>query len=345
MFKRILSILLAGWLAGCASVPKPVMPPVSGEVSAQDLCRKYNIECRWDGVNQSITMFYMNKKIQGLVGSEMILIGQDRIVLSAPLARRRGAVILPSDFERVIFGPKSTPQEDYVKGAQSGRLRKVVIDAGHGGKDPGAIGVSGIKEKEVVLDVSRRLKVKFENSGIEVVMTRNTDDFVTLAERTLAASFPEVDLFVSIHANANKTRRASGIEVYYAGALSVEDLKDGQRRINQKRICSLYNMRSDIPDLKGIVTDMLYAYKRSFSPGLSDAVARGLRRENPRQNRGSKSGRFFVLRNTLIPAVLVEIGFITNPKEAAHLRDGAYRQELADAIAKSVLEFVYASGI
>ncbi len=345
MGRIIILLFCFFWIAGCASVPRPGRMNTSGEVSAQDLCRKYNIECRWDSVSQTITMFYLNKKIQGLVGSDMVVTDNNRIALSAPLYRKHGVVMFPPDFERVIFGPASVPQEDYVRGAQSGRLKKVVVDAGHGGKDPGAIGIFGLKEKEVVLDIARRVRKAFEAAGVVVVMTRDNEDFVTLADRTAIASQPDVDLFVSIHANANKTRGASGIEVYYAGALSRDDKTEEQRVANEKKICSLFHMRSDIPDLKGVVTDMLYANKRILSPGLSDAVARGLTREVPRQSRGSKPERFFVLRNTLIPAVLVEVGFVTNPKEASLLKDHSFRQRLAESIVKSVLRFVYVSGL
>ncbi|MBF0594943.1 MAG: N-acetylmuramoyl-L-alanine amidase [Candidatus Omnitrophica bacterium] len=332
-------------LTGCATLPKTAGKTPSGDVSAQDLCRKYNIECRWDSVSQTITLFYLNKKVQGLVGSDMVVVGNNRIALSAPLYRKRGLVMLPPDFERAVFGPAPVPQEDYIKGAQTGRLKKVVVDAGHGGKDSGALGVSGLKEKDINLDIARRVKKDFEAAGVEAVMTRDTDDFITLADRTAIASRPDTDLFVSIHANANKARRAGGIEVYYAGTLSRDDRGDDQRQANERKLCSLFNMRSDIPDLKGIVTDMLYSYKSGMSPGLSDAVARGLLHETPRQSRGSKPERFFVLRNTLIPAVLVEVGFVTNPKEASLLKDEAYRQRLADSITKSILRCVYDSGI
>ncbi|MBF0386867.1 MAG: N-acetylmuramoyl-L-alanine amidase [Candidatus Omnitrophica bacterium] len=344
MVRYLASLFVLLLLAGCASVPKPGLLQPAGESSAQELCRKYNIECRWDSVSQTITMVYMDKTIKALVGSDMVVIGKNRIALSASVYRKRGAVIFPPDFERAVFGPAVVPQEDYVKGAQSGRLKKVVIDAGHGGKDPGAIGVAGLKEKDVVLDIARRVKKGFEAAGVVVVMTRDSEDFITLADRTSIASQPDVDLFVSIHANANKSRGVNGIEVYYAGALNRDDRSEDQRLANQKKICSLYNMRSDIPDLRAITSDMLYAYKRAFSPGLSEAVARGLAREVPRQNRGSKPERFFVLRNTLIPAVLVEVGFVTNPKEASLLKDNDFRQRLAEAITKSVLRFVYVSG-
>ena len=342
---KLIALLLCGFcLAGCATTRPPVVPPPSGQVSAQDLCRKYNIACRWDGVSQAITMFYMEKKIQALVGTDVVLIGNNRITLSAPLTSNRGLVMLPPDFERAIFGSESQPQEDYVKGSQFKRLKSVVIDAGHGGKDSGAVGMAKVKEKDIVLDVARRLRKVFESSGVQVIMTRDSDAFISLNERTAMASRPDVDLFVSIHANANKARRANGIEVYYMGTITAEDRKEDQRSGNEKKLCSLFNMRNDIPDLKTIVLNMLSEHKRSFSSGLSAAIARGLQNETPRRNRGSKPERFFVLRNTLVPAVLVEVGFITNPKEAVLLKDGSYRQRLAEAIAKSILGYVYASG-
>jgi N-acetylmuramoyl-L-alanine amidase len=331
------------WLAGCAAGRLPSATVPAGLVSVQDLCRKYNAECRWDGVSQTISVAYAGKSIQALVGTDVVVIGTDRVTLSAPLASRQGVVMAPADFERKVFGA-GLPQEDYVKGAQSRRLGTVVIDAGHGGKDSGALGISGMKEKDVVLDVARRVKKAFEASGVQVLMTRDSDVFVTLADRTAMASRPDVDLFVSIHANANRARGANGIEVYYMGTFSREDRTEDQRMRNEKKLGALFNMRGDSPDIKMIVMDMLYEFKRAFSSGLSEAIMRGFQREMPRRNRGSKPGRFFVLRNTLIPAVLVEVGFVTNPKEAALLKDGAYRQRLADSITKSTLGYIYASG-
>lgn len=333
------------WLAGCATAPKPVPIQLPGEMSAQALCRKYNIECRWEGVAQGLTMLYMDKKIRAMVGSNIVLVNKNRIVLSAPLYRKRGVVMLPSDFEKQVFGTLSLPQEEYFKGVQAGRLKKVVIDAGHGGKDSGAVGVWGLKEKDIILDIARRLEKDFQAAGVEVVMTRDQDEFISLAERTALASRPDIDLYLSIHANANKKRIANGIEVYYSAALTKDDLTEDQRAANEKKICGLFNMRRDIPELKDIVTGMLYSYKRARSQELSDIISDGLMNETPRQSRGSKSARFFVLRNTLVPAVLIEVGFITNPKEAKLLKDGAYRQRLADSIAKSTLKYVYVSGL
>jgi N-acetylmuramoyl-L-alanine amidase len=146
---------------------------------------------------------------------------------------------------------------------------------------------------------------------------------------------------VSIHANAHKSRRARGIEVYYSSALSDEDKSETQRMENEKKLVSRLKMRKGSDDVKGIVLDMLYAHKLGLSPGLADSVSRSLSRETGGAARGSKPERYYVLRNTLVPAILIEVGFISNPGESALLKDPEYRRRLADSITKSILRYAY----
>jgi N-acetylmuramoyl-L-alanine amidase len=285
-------------------------------------------------------MDYRGQKIQALVGSRLVLVGKDKLHLSASLRRRQGAVVVPPDFEKLVFGGQPLP---VVSGSFFGRrLGKVVVDAGHGGKDPGAIGFGGLKEKNVNLDVASRIARNLKEAGVEVIQTRSEDNFISLAERTERASRPGVDLFISIHSNATKSRHAAGIEVYSIGELRMEDKCEAQRLQNEKKLCSLLNMRKDSRELRGIVTDMLYAYKVEDGPRLAQAVSRGLAQGLGQVSRGSKTARYFVLRNTLVPAILVEVGFITNPKEATQLKEGAYRQKIADVVTKSLMRYVYA---
>jgi N-acetylmuramoyl-L-alanine amidase len=290
-------------------------------------------------------MTFQGKKIQAMAGSNIVVVNGDRVALSGPIVRWRGSLIVPPDFERLVVGPSAKPQEDYIKGAYTGLLKTIIVDAGHGGRDAGAIGYGGLEEKDVNLDIAKRVRKDFEAAGLKVVMTRDDDEFITLQERTALASRIGADLFVSIHANAHKNRRSRGTEVYYSGALSEEDKSEAQRLENEKNLVSHLQMSKDNADVKGIVVDMLYAHKLSLSPGLADSVSRTLSREAGIAARGSKPERFFVLRNTLIPAVLVEVGFITNPNEAGLLRSPEYRQRLADSITKSILRYAYDSGL
>jgi N-acetylmuramoyl-L-alanine amidase len=332
-------------ISGCATVPRPVPPLPSQERTLKDVCRQYNMDCRWDGMSQTVAMNYKGKKIQAMAGSNIVIVNGDRISLSGPIVRRRGVLIVPADFDRLVVGPSAKPQEDYIKGAYTGLLKTIIVDAGHGGRDPGAIGYGGLEEKDIDLDIAKRVGKDFEAAGLKVVMTRDDDEFITLQERTALASKVGADLFVSIHSNAHKNRRSRGTEVYYSGALSDEDKSEDQRIENEKKLVAHLKMRKDIDDLKGIVVDMLYAHKLGLSPGLADAVSRTLSRDAGITARGSKPERFFVLRNTLIPAVLVEVGFITNPNEAGLLKNPEYRQRIADTVTKSILRYAYDSGL
>jgi N-acetylmuramoyl-L-alanine amidase len=336
-----LLILLLLFTAGCATVPR-IQQGAGVPLTLEGLCSKYGVDCGWDGVSQTVSMDYQGQKVQALVGSSTVMIGDTKLVLSAPLKRQRGLIMVPPDFEKLVFAP---PSGTHVGISFVGRrLGKVIVDAGHGGKDPGAMGAGGMKEKDIDLDIARRVAKSFRNEGVEVILTRDSDEFITLSDRTELASIPTADIFISIHANATKSHRARGIEVYYMGSLTGLDKVEAQRLQNEKKLCRTLNMKQDVPELRRIVADMLYSYKMSDAAPLSEAVANGLYQDLRQGSRGSKTARFFVLRNTLIPAVLVEVGFISNPQEAMLLRDGAYRQKIADSIAKSVLRYVYATG-
>ncbi|MBF0122474.1 MAG: N-acetylmuramoyl-L-alanine amidase [Candidatus Omnitrophica bacterium] len=342
--RGILFLCVMVFLAGCATVPRAV-PPSTSQETLQALCARYNMECRWDGISQTVDMTYARRKIRALVGSNIVLVDNNRLALSDGLRRKKGAIMVPADFEQVVIGTSGKPQDAYQKVARAGRIKKVMIDAGHGGKDPGAVGYRGVREKDINLDIALRAAEAFQAAGIKAVLTRDSDDFITLQERTERASQSGVDLFVSIHANANKSRGASGVEVYYADPLGIEDKFSDQRRINEKKFVAPLNMNKENVDVRKIIADMLYSYKLSLSPGLAESVARGLSFEISGKARGSKPQRYYVLRNTLIPAVLIEVGFITNPEEAKLLQDKSYRQRIADAITKNVLRYGNASGM
>ncbi|MFH0753870.1 MAG: N-acetylmuramoyl-L-alanine amidase [Candidatus Omnitrophota bacterium] len=336
------SVCLLLWAAGCATVPR--VPQGAGALlTLEGLCQKYSVDCGWDGVSQIVTMDYQGQKVQAMVGSSTVVVGNVKLVISAPLKRRQGMVIVPPDFERLVFAPQATGTRSGLSYAGS-RLGRIVVDAGHGGKDPGAIGYGKIREKDVDLDIATRVARNFRHEGIEVVLTRDSDEFISLAQRTDLASCAGTDIFISIHANATKSARARGYEVYYAAGLNALDRNDAQRVKNEKKFCRTLNMQHEIIPLRGIVADMLYAFKVSDAALLAEVVAKGLYLDLGQGSRGSKTARYFVLRNTLVPAVLVEVGFISNVREAGLLKEPVYREKVAQAIVKSVLRYVYAAG-
>jgi N-acetylmuramoyl-L-alanine amidase len=209
-------------------------------------------------------------------------------------------------------------------------VRRVVLDAGHGGVDPGAA-AANILEKEITLDIGRRLRTLLEANGFDVVMTRDADRTIALKDRAQLANTSKSDIFVSIHVNALvKHTESRGIETYSLGATSDPGLTALAAAENRVSGYSVSDMRRL---LEGVYADA----RRDESHELATAVQRTLftrlRAEDPGlENWGVKRAPFLVLVATDMPAVLAEVGCISNEKEAAMLRRPEYRQKIADAL-------------
>ncbi len=334
----ILAVGLAFLLQGCGGRPVQV-PTVAPGIALKDICAKYNMQWQWDGVTQVVLLEYKSNKAKALVGSNVVLLGKEKVFLSAPLRRINSTIYVPEDFEAKVIGPFGITVGKAAGGdpAQS-KVKSIVIDAGHGGKDPGAQGVSGVLEKDVVLDISKRLKVLLEEAGMKVVMTRDTDVFISLQQRTEIATKANADLFVSVHANSNPSRKMQGIEVYYVKTAHKKDLDEEQRQKNEKAFVARLNADNNAK-MVNIVADMLYAFKVGESGKIAQLMVQRMSGHVDAPNRGHRSCRFFVVRNTLVPAVLVETGFLTNRQEEKKLNAGSYRQKLAESLARSILDY------
>lgn len=337
-------LVLASFLAaGCATSRKSrtvTTPKVSDEIYLQDVCREYKLSCHWDSIAQKVTIKASGRNIKAIVGSDIILAEDEKIVLSAPVTLRNSAVIVPADFIRALMmvQPKKAEKDDPRRLKKS--VHKIIVDPGHGGKDPGAVGYTGMHEKHVALDISRKLKHILEREGFDVHLTRNSDHFITLHERTEAAARMKADLFISVHANAHPKRGVRGVEVYTLKDLNRRDRMEDNRVRNEQLLYKQFNMKRGHRDVETILSDMLYEYKQSESLQLAQIVTDNTSRALKAKNLGRKSARFYVLRNTLIPAVLVEVGFLSNPKEEKLLKNGGYRQRAAAGIARSVLGYI-----
>ncbi len=217
---------------------------------------------------------------------------------------------------------------------------KILVDPGHGGKDPGAIGRTGLKEKEIVLDVAKRLRDLLWQRGFDVRMTRDQDVFISLNGRTEMAARGKADVFISIHANASRSSSAKGFEIYTVRTLSFAEKKEQQRKDNYQLLFQSLHMKKDDQRVSAIVEDLLSRKKPLESQRLAEALQQGVLSQGTIKDRGVQTAGFFVLRNTLVPAVLIELGFVTNSKEENLLRNTAYRQKLADAIAAGLMRYV-----
>ena len=203
------------------------------------------------------------------------------------------APLLPPGFAKA---PKQRPLQSIIPPIPASDRPRVVIDAGHGGEDPGTIGIGGFQEKDVVLPISLDVAEILRKQEIEVIMTRDTDNFISLQGRTDMANDVDADLFVSIHANA----------------------------INLSR-----------PDVNGLET---YYYKsgRRLAEIIHWSILNGVNIDN----RNIRRARFYVLRHSTMPAVLVEVGFLTGAVDSARLKDPDYRRQMAEAIARGIVEYI-----
>ncbi len=224
--------------------------------------------------------------------------------------------------------------------SKSYRIDLVVIDPGHGGRDPGAIGRKGLKEKDVVLDIANRLSKKLKQKGIKVILTRSRDEFIPLDERTAIANRNRADLFLSIHANAAFTRRANGFETYYVSeavddhARAVAAIENSVLELERKGV------RKKMDDtLHAILWDLAYTEFRVESIEWGEIVQQELNRKIRGENRGVKPGPFYVLKGAQMPSLLVEVGFISNVVEENRLRKSSYREKITEALADSILRY------
>jgi N-acetylmuramoyl-L-alanine amidase len=216
-------------------------------------------------------------------------------------------------------------------------IRVVAIDAGHGGKDGGAAG-NGVKEKDITLKVSKLLEKKIKSRlGLEVIMTRETDKFVTLDRRTKTTRDKKADLLISIHVNANDLAKVEGFESYILNFTSDPSAMAVAAREN----ASSEKTMSELGDLvQKIANNTKVAESRVLAKSLHSGALASLRSQFKIRDLGVKEAAFIVLANVNVPAVLLEIGFVTNKKEAELLSQDSYLELLTDGICQGLKNYL-----
>ena len=215
------------------------------------------------------------------------------------------------------------------------KLSRVVIDAGHGGHDSGSIGPTGYSEKELVLDVSKRLKALIEaDMDVEVVMTRTDDTYVPLESRTEIANKEAAHLFISIHANSSQVKSVRGVETFFLNfnTQSRDALLTAQREnaATERNIHDLHDM------VEKITLNAKVDESRELAGYIQTAMSK---RSNAGTNRGVKQAPFVVLIGASMPSVLAEISFISNPEEERQLKTPAYRQQIAESLFQGIKSY------
>jgi N-acetylmuramoyl-L-alanine amidase len=218
--------------------------------------------------------------------------------------------------------------------------RRIVIDAGHGGHDPGTIGPRGLQEKDVVLDVALRLeRLLTRELGTDVVLTRSTDVFLPLEERTAIANSREADLFVSIHANASRNPKARGIETYFLNFARTPHAEAVAARENAISTATLKDLQNLV---KAITLNSKVDESRDLAASIHESMLSAVREKHPVPDRGVHTAPFYVLIGANMPAVLAELAFVTHPDDEKRLRTGEYREVLARSLLRGLRGYLEA---
>jgi N-acetylmuramoyl-L-alanine amidase len=283
--------------------------------------------------------------------------GSVRIVLDLKETVRPKSFALPAD-ERYgdrlvvdleaasVTAEEPTPVKRSPSPAQAARDIVVAIDAGHGGKDPGARGPKGTREKDVVLKISQRLADEFNaEPGMRAVLTRGSDQFVPLRQRIEKARGAEADLFISIHADAFRDRRVRGTTVY---ALSEKGATDeAARRLaereNAAALIGGVSLTDKDPTLASVLLDLSQNASLSASLDVGEEILDELAGFTHLRKRRVQQAPFLVLKSPDVPSLLIETAFISNPEDERKLRSGRHQQRLANAIVDGVRNYFYAN--
>ena len=216
-------------------------------------------------------------------------------------------------------------------------VSRIVIDAGHGGHDPGVLG-KGLNEATLVLDVALRLeKLLLKEPGLEVVLTRRTDVYIPLEERTELANRESADMFLSIHANASRNEAAKGIETYFLSFASSPEAEAVAARENSASAREMHQL----PDIiKAIALNNKLDESRDLANMVQESLVTSLRKNNKEiRSRGVKKAPFVVLIGAAMPSVLAEISFVSNKQELSLLKTNAYKQKIAESLFNAVMRY------
>lgn len=315
-------------------------------VSLIRLCEAYGLDWKWDPFVKTATIERRTKRITLRDGSDRILVNGDEKRLDRPVLTHGGVVFVPISFVRNNLGsiverpsfrempPTEVPKKKF-------EIKTIVIDAGHGGKDPGAIGRRfRLKEKYQTLAISKRLKNVLEENGLKIIMTRDDDTFISLPRRVEIANRSGADLFVSIHINASRSRSLSGFECYYLSdatddnARAIEAFENASLKMDEE------NILNHSKGLDKTLWDMALSENRIESAGLAKHICGSVQDSLAIiRNRGVKSARFYVLKGTRMPAVLVEVAYLSNRYEEMRLKDKDFLEDVTHAIAKGILAY------
>ncbi|MFH1504838.1 MAG: N-acetylmuramoyl-L-alanine amidase [Candidatus Omnitrophota bacterium] len=316
------------FLSGCAATHhRSTLRNVTASdyIDIESFCEKYNFEYHFDTIDDVLRISSRDGEIKVLLNSLVASFNGPVFYLKKAPVYFKGKIFLPRQLEKIVSSKSFTSFKPLFS------VETIVIDPGHGGKDPGAISASGFKEKTVNLKVSKYLKEKLEKQGFKVFLTRTEDVFLSLQERIDIAQKYNADICVSIHANANHSSKVEGLEIYYLSPLQVNS------RERSAKIAETESFRGKniTFDAKAILWDMLIDKNYSFSVEFSNILYFNFKNLGFK-TKPPKKACFYVLKYARTPSVLVEMGYLTNQYEEKALRQQHYQKQIAEIIALSI---------
>lgn len=316
-----------------------------------ELDKAFNASINAELLDQRLYLSIYDSQITILLDSSYLLFLGKRYNFHYPIILEEEKYFLPENFVTellpLLFPLKVTNKSNEIIADTpiDNDIKLIVLDPGHGGKDPGAIGFSKKNnEKTVALQVAHKLKKKLEEKlNVTVLLTRDSDEFVSLQSRTDFANKNDADLFISLHCNAHRKSEVKGIEVYYLSTAKTSEA----RAVEAMENAVVYDFEGGATavqqynDLAFILADMAQNEHLEESYKLSSYLQDSLISNTQNHDRGVKQANFYVLRGAYMPSVLIEMGFISNKLGEQKLISSSYQQEIINSIFESVKTFKF----
>jgi len=321
-----------------------------------DVCDANGIEWEWDSISRRMILRKNGHEAVLLIESEYYCIDANIKKANDAVEIKNGSICVPLKLAKYTIPHMFSLEKEEKTVVEKGvllpkiqriqkpsekkfKVTKIVLDPGHGGRDPGAISRSGIREKNIVLDVARRIKTALERQGIDIIMTRNSDVFVPLEMRARIANGSNADFFISIHANASKARWTRGFEVYYLSEATDDNARAQAASENSALDYEENAVDRHSKDIDAIIWDLKLTENREVSIELAGFICQEVSRILGVNECSIKSARFYVLKGAEMPSVLVELSYLSNRYDERNLKDSDYRQKLAEGIMSGILGY------
>ncbi len=343
--KKIFLCLLIIIASGCAAVTTGRRPSAyrlserNAYTELNSFCRIYKLNYHFNSLYDIVRLSSSDINVKLVLGSHYAFYNGRIISLKKPPYSYKGKIFIPAELAGSIFIkslPSALPSRALFPAANGLKpisIRTIVIDPGHGGKDPGAISKRGLEEKSITIKIARYLERELEARGFKVYLTRNSDVYLTLKERVQFARSHKADLFISVHANSNHSSKIKGVEVYY---LSDKYFDSESKAVVMAENAPFHSIRGLYSkDTQRIVWDLMCTENNTISLDFAKTVVSTLRGMGFKV-RPPKGAPFYVLKYAYVPSILVESGYLSNPSEEKLLRKPYYQKQVARGVALSV---------